>query len=132
MLEAILQVRPSDEVTIEEDDRRIINKCMVFYTLNYLLLIYRNSYRFYSSSDNSFTEKNGNIGTCIITKPTPIRRLSFKRQIVLTSRLFFYIISSPCCYVTPFMSVLKKINIHPPSELIPQFLLAYEIILICK
>jgi hypothetical protein len=27
MLEAILQVRPTDEMTIEQDDRRIINKC---------------------------------------------------------------------------------------------------------
>lgn len=31
MLEAILQVRPSDEVTIEQDDRRIINKCKLFF-----------------------------------------------------------------------------------------------------
>jgi serine/threonine-protein kinase ULK/ATG1 len=33
MLEAILQIRPSEEITIEEDDRRIINKCWYTYIL---------------------------------------------------------------------------------------------------
>lgn len=31
MLEAILQVRPKDEVTIEEEDKRIINKCNLYF-----------------------------------------------------------------------------------------------------
>lgn len=42
MLEAILQVRPSNEQqVIEEDDRRIINKCMILNVMYiYILLIY--------------------------------------------------------------------------------------------
>lgn len=76
MLEAILQVRPSDEINIEEEDRRIINKCKYhkFFILHIKTnLIYKNSYRFYSSSDNCFAEKNGIIGTCIICKATPMK-----------------------------------------------------------
>lgn len=76
MLEAILQVRPKDDMTVEEDDRRIINQCK---TMNFLsmfevvlILSILLSHRFYSSSNNSLTEKDGSNGTCINYNITPM------------------------------------------------------------
>jgi hypothetical protein len=40
MLEAILQVRPKDEVTIEEEDKRIINKCNFLSLVTFYLFIF--------------------------------------------------------------------------------------------